>query len=433
MKETELLWNRAKSKLTHGNMLLSKRPEMFAPSQWPAYFSEAKGCFITTLDNETYLDMSLMSVGTNMLGYARSEVDSAVTAMIRKGSMSTLNAPEEVYLIERLLELHSWADKGTLARTGGEAAAIAVRFGRIASGKNRVAICGYHGWHDWYLAANLNAKDGLDQLLLKGINHEGVPSVLKGSTVPFSYNDLETLEAILESGDVGVIAMEVQRNVEPDPCFLHGVRTLADQYSAVLIFDECTSGFRCNFGGLHLIHGVCPDLAIFGKALGNGFPITAILGTDEVLKDADKSFVSSTFWSDRVGPVAGLATLAVMQQERTWDITMSLGLSTKQEWANIAEACGLHLSITGLDSMPSFTIESEYWPEIKTYISQQFLKNGILGSNSIYYSSAHADIDRSQYFEVLAETLLKLSSIDFAEVRQLLAGPACHNGFTRLN
>ena len=433
MKETDLLWNRAKSKLTHGNMLISKRPEMFAPSQWPAYFSEAKGCYVTTLDREIYLDMSLMSVGTNMLGYARSEVDSAVIDMIGKGTMSTLNAAEEVYLVERLLDLHSWADKGTLARTGGEAAAIAVRFGRIASGKSRVAICGYHGWHDWYLAANLHAGNGLDQMLLKGINHDGVPSALKGSTVPFPYNDLGALETILASGDVGVIAMEVQRNVDPNNNFLQGVRELADQYSAILIFDECTSGFRCNFGGLHLVYGVYPDLAIFGKALGNGFPITAVLGTDDVLKNADKSFVSSTFWSDRVGPVAALATLAVMEKECTWNIAMSLGLSTKQEWARIAESRGLHLSISGLDSMPSFVVESEYWPEIKTYISQQFLKNNILGSNTIYYSSAHADVDRSQYFEVLADTFSTLSSIDFSEVGRLLEGPVCHSGFKRLN
>jgi glutamate-1-semialdehyde 2,1-aminomutase len=139
-------------------MLLSKRAEMFLPDQWPAYFSKAKGCKVWDLDGKEYIDMSIMGIGTNTLGYGHPEVDEAVHQTVTAGNMSTFNCPEEVYLAERLVELHPWADMVRLARSGGEANAVAIRIARAASGRDKVAICGYHGWHDWYLAANLGRR-----------------------------------------------------------------------------------------------------------------------------------------------------------------------------------------------------------------------------------------------------------------------------------
>ena len=256
MGNGQKLWKRAKHIIPGGNMLLSKRAEMFLPDLWPAYFSKAKGCKVWDLDGRQYIDMSLMGIGTNTLGYGHPEVDEAVRKTIDAGNMSTLNCPEEVYLAERLVELHSWADMVRFARSGGEANAIGIRIARAASGKDKVAFCGYHGWHDWYLAANLGGKKNLAGHLLPGLEPNGVPSNLRDTVFPFAYNRFDELEALVKTHDIGVIMMEVSRNEGPQDGFLEKVRKLATSRGIVLIFDECTSGFRQTFGGLHKLYGV---------------------------------------------------------------------------------------------------------------------------------------------------------------------------------
>jgi glutamate-1-semialdehyde 2,1-aminomutase len=154
-------------------------------------------------------------------------VDSAVQQTVAAGNMSTFNCPEEVYLAEKLIELHPWADMVRLARSGGEANAIAIRIARAASGKDKVAICGYHGWHDWYLSANLGDDAGLDGHLLPGLQPNGVPRNLKGTVFPFNYNNYAELEDLVNAQDIGVIKMEVVRNMGPENNFLHKVRKLA--------------------------------------------------------------------------------------------------------------------------------------------------------------------------------------------------------------
>ena len=247
------LWKRAKRVIPGGNMLLSKRAEMFLPEQWPAYFSRSRGCQVWDLDGNEFTDMSLMGIGTNTLGYAHPEVDEAVRGTVAAGNMTTLNCPEEVYLAERLVELHPWAQMVRFARSGGEANAIAVRIARAASGREKVAICGYHGWHDWYLAANLGDEANLAGHLLPGLEPNGVPTSLRGTVLPFNYNRIDELEALVSSHDIGVIKMEVSRNHGPAEGFLQRVRDIATRRGIVLIFDECTSGFRQTFGGLHTL------------------------------------------------------------------------------------------------------------------------------------------------------------------------------------
>ena len=260
-------------------MLLSKRPEMFLPEHWPAYFSKTKGCEVWDLDGNKYID-TLMTPGTNSLGYSHPEVDEAVKEIVGNGNMSSLNAPEEVELTERLVELHPWADMARFARSGGEANSVAIRLARAASGRDNVAFCGYHGWHDWYLASNLSDSKGLDGHLLPGLDPYGVPQNLKGSVYPFEYNNFDKLDNLVKTKNIGVIKMEVFRNKEPENDFLHRVRKLANDNNIVLVFDECTSGFRKNYGGLHKLYNVEPDVAMFGKALGNGYAVTAVLGKE---------------------------------------------------------------------------------------------------------------------------------------------------------
>jgi len=433
MGQGEKLWKRAKTIIPGGNMLLSKRPEMFLPEKWPSYFSKAKGCSVWDLDGKHYYDLSIMGVGTNILGYGHDEVDSAVLQTVNAGNMSTLNCPEEVWLAERLIDMHDWADMVRFARSGGEANAIAIRIGRAASGKDQVAVCGYHGWHDWYLSVNLGNENGLDNHLLPGLSPDGVPKVLKDTIFPFNYNDFDQLLSIVNENDIGVIKMEVQRSDTPKNSFLSKVRELASSRGIVLIFDECTSGFRETFGGLHKKYGIEPDIAMFGKALGNGYAITAIIGRSEVMACAQNSFISSTFWTERIGPSAALKTLEVMEIEKSWEEITSTGEVIRSRWQELADLNDIEISHSGLSALPAFNIVGEFSIEYKTLITQEMLKRGYLAGNSIYVSIAHTPEILQNYFDNLSEVFAKIKKCqDGLAVKELLETPICHVSFNRL-
>ncbi|MCS6243452.1 MAG: aminotransferase class III-fold pyridoxal phosphate-dependent enzyme [Opitutus sp.] len=428
------LWKRAKRVIPGGNMLLSKRAEMFLPERWPAYFDRSKGCRVWDLDGREFLDMCIMGVGTNTLGYGHPEVDAAVAEVVAKGNMSTLNCPEEVFLAERLVELHPWAGMVRLARTGGEANAVAVRIARAASGRDDVAFCGYHGWHDWYLAANLGSEGALDGHLLPGLQPNGVPRNLAGTMHPFAYNDLAALEQIVARHPVGVIVMEVVRNFGPQDGFLQKVRDLATRKGIVLMFDECTSGFRQTFGGLHKQYGVDPDIAMFGKALGNGYAITAVVGRREVMEHAQDTFISSTFWTERIGPAAALKTLEVMERERSWETITQTGRGILQRWEELGRKHNLPLTTSGLPALACFNFESPLALAYKTLIAQELLDRGILGSNCVYVCTEHTPAVVDRYFEALDPIFGLISECEQGrDVQSLLKVPVCQAGFKRLN
>ena len=435
MSNGQKIWKRAKQIIPGGNMLLSKRPEMFLPNKWPVYFDSTKGCEVIDLDGNKFLDFSLMGVGTNTLGYSYGPVDQAVISNINKGNVSTLNCKEEVELAEKLIELHPWADMVRLGRTGGETASIAIRIGRAASGRDTVAVCGYHGWHDWYLAANLASENNLDGHLLPGLDPKGVPKSLEKNIITFNYNDTEAIKKICEMPDVGVIMMEVARNYEPENNFLSTVRDLATKNNIVLIFDECSSGFRETYGGLHLKYNVTPDIAWFGKALGNGYAITSVIGKKEIMSEAQSTFISSTFWTERIGPTAALATLESMKIENSWLVISNLGKKVKKGWNKIARENNLNISIGGLDAMAYFKIDSVSWNKYKTLITQEMLKRGFLASNSIYLSIAHNEVLIDNYLNELQNIFKIIASIEkgTSSIDEYLDTPEAHSGFKRLN
>ena len=378
--------------------------------------------------------MSIMGIGTNTLGYGHHEVDEAVMETINKGNMSTFNAPEEVYLAEKLIELHSWAGMARFARSGGEANAIAIRIARAASGKDKVAICGYHGWHDWYLAANLNSNSSLDGHLLPGLNTSGVPKDLQGSILPFRYNRIEELEKLVQEHEIGVIKMEVIRNEEPQNQFLEKVRELATKNNIVLIFDECTSGFRESYGGIHKVYGVEPDIAVFGKALGNGYAVTAVIGRREIMENAQSSFISSTFWTERIGSTAAIKTLEVMEKEQSWQVISEIGKNISERWNQLGNKYELPLTTSGISAIPSFSFKSESNLSYKTLITQEMLKVGYLATNIVFASTAHTTSIVDGYFDALAPIFKLIKECeDGRDIDGLLNGPVCHSGFKRLN
>ena len=428
------IYNRAKKVIPGGNMLLSKNPELFLPNGWPTYFERTNGCEVWDKDNKKYFDLRLMGVGTNILGYSNKKVDGAVSRVIKNGNMSTLNCYEEVFLAEKLIELHPWAKMVKFARSGGEANAIAIRIARATSGKDNVAFCGYHGWHDWYLATNINGNKNLNAHLLKNLLVNGVPKNLAGSIFPFKYNDYSELEKIVNEKKIGVICMEVMRNEPPKNSFLQKIRKLADKKGIVLIFDECTSGFRKNYGGLHKLYGVNPDIALFGKALGNGYAITAIIGRKEVMESAQTSFISSTFWTERIGPAAALATLKEMKRIKSWKTIDNNGNKIIKGWRELEKKYHLKIDIFGLPSLCSFKFLSKNNQKYKTYITQEMLKKGFLASNLIYSSVAHTPKIIDKYFYEIDKIFKIIQKCeDGYDIDKLLKFPVSSTGFQRIN
>ena len=383
------VWQRAKKIIPGGTMLFSKNPDLFLPNKWPAYFKKSKGCKIWDLDNNCFNDLSYMGVGTNILGYSHPRVEKKVIKTVQLGSMTSFNSKEEIYLAEKLVDMHKWSEMARFTRSGGEANAVAIRIARAASGKDKIAVCGYHGWHDWYLSSNLNRPNNLNNHLMKNVPITGVPNALKNTVFTFDYNDFNALKNIVSKHKIGVIKMEVKRNEEPKNDFLKKVRNLANK-KIVLIFDECTSGFRETFGGLHKKYNVNPDLAIFGKALGNGYAINAIIGNKSVMDYCKSTFISSTFWTERIGPTAALETLKVMEEKRSWKNITELGILIKKNWGKISKDNKVKIKIQGIDAIPNLFLNQNNL-QYKTFITQEMFKYKILAANVIFCSLPHKD------------------------------------------
>lgn len=429
------LYNKAKKIIPGGTQLLSKRPELFLPDNWPSYYDRASGCEIWDLDNNKYYDFSHMGVGACVLGYADEEVNSRVKAAVDKGTMTTLNCHEEVALARKMLELHPWADMARFARTGGEICAIAVRIARAATKKDKVAFCGYHGWHDWYISANLSDKNSLDGQLLPGLDPLGVPRNLGGTLFPFNYGCIDELEEIVNDnvGEIGVIMMEPTRN-EQDISFLKAVRAVANRINAVLIFDEVTSGFRVNNGGIHLTLGVAPDLAVFGKALGNGFPISAVIGKSSIMDAAQRSFISSTFWTERIGFVAALATIEKMQRCPVVKRLVSCGKLINEGWSRIAQEVSLDISISGIEPLTHISFNYPNALSIQTLFTQEMLKRGFLAGSVVYTTYAYTDEIINDYIRNAKEVFILIKEgLNNNRIEKMLEGPIKHSGFKRLN
>lgn len=434
--KTQALYAHAKTRIPGGVQLLSKRPENFAPGQWPAYFTRAKGCEVWDLDGNRYVDMCFNGIGACLLGFAHPRVTEAVTRRIADGGMCTLNAPEEVALADRLCGLHPWAEQARFARTGGEACAMAVRIARATTRRDIVAICGYHGWQDWYLAANLGETDALKGHLLPGLDPGGVPSGLRGTALTFAANDLDAFQRILDAcGDrLAAVVMEPCRFRDPEPGFLEAVRAGCTKHGALLVLDEITIGWRLCRGGAHLALGVQPDLAIFAKALGNGHPISAVIGTRAAMEGAHESFISSTYWTEAVGPAAALAVLDVMVEADVPAHVALIGAAMQRCWRDAAARHGLPVSVPeGYPCLAHFAFDHPRANALKTLYTQEMLKEGYLASTVIYPTLAHNDgivEEHAQAVNRVFETLARCAARD--QIDAALEGPEALTGFRRL-
>lgn len=427
------LYERAKQIIPGGTQLLSKRPELFAPGLWPPYASRSKGCTIWDMDGNEFLDMTTMGIGTCILGYADEVVNNAVKHAIDAGSMSTLNYAEEVELAEMLLSLHPWAHMVRFARSGGEVLAQAIRIARACTGRDRIAFCGYHGWHDWYLASNLHTGDQLGDHLLKGLEPRGVPSGLTATAIPFHYNNRKELENALSTGEIAAVIMEPVRFQEPEGDFLQFVAERTKTAGAVLIMDEVTAGFRHVVGGAHSLYDMEPDMAVYAKALGNGYPCGAVVGRASVMEAAQSTFISSTYWTERIGSVAALTTLKELIRRDVPTVLRERGLAVQKAWRERAAANGLNITIEGRPALCHYTLNHPEPRVLGTLLTQEFLKLGILGNTSYYASHAHSEKDVARYEAALDHVFgVVARAVASGDPKQFLQGECALSGFTRL-
>jgi glutamate-1-semialdehyde aminotransferase len=426
-----LLYQKAKKIFPGGTQLFSKRGELFSPRLWPAYFSRAKGSRVWDLDQREFLDMSIMGVGASVLGYADPDVDSAVTNAIQNGISSTLNCREEVELAELLIDLHPWAEQARFARSGGEGMMVAVRIARAATGRDIVLFNGYHGWGDWYLAANLGETSALDGNLMPGLTPNGIPRALQGTSIPVNFEDHADLAHKLQlyTGKIAAIVVEPARGKLPAKADLEHLKAEAKKAGAVLVFDEITSGFRETVGGVHRILGVNPDIAVFAKGLANGYPLSAIIGTRDVMSAATKTFISSTNWTERVGPVAGLATIKKYLNHNVAEHLTSTGRAVKKIWENAARNSSLEIAVSGIDSMPNFSFSYENALEISTFFTEQLLLRGILGFRQFKPSFAHGAAELKIYQGACEDVF---AAVQKHGRRNLPIDEIAHSGFYRL-
>ncbi len=435
MTKSTALYEKAKTLIPGGTQLLSKRPELFLPDQWPAYYSKAKGCTVWDLDGNQYTDMSYMGVGTCTLGYADDDVDHAVMVALQSGNMSTLNAPEEVELAEKLIELHPWAEMARFTRTGGEAIAVAIRIARAFTGRDIVLFGGYHGWHDWYLASNLEDESNLNRVHLSGLEPNGVPSALKGTSHPFFYNDAESFATLIKKykDRIGAVIIESVRNLDPTPEFVASLNDLTTKYDIPFITDEVSAGFRMTLGGAHLLHGINPDIAVFAKGMSNGYPMAAIIGNRKIMEAAQSSFISSTYWTDRIGPTAALATIKKMEKFNVNNHLVETGRKVKSIWSTLAKKHGLDINIGGMDPVAHFGFVYSDPLVLKTLFTQEMLKRGFLASTAFYASYAHKTEHIEAYTQAVDECFALINdAVISGNPKTLLNGPVCHSGFQRL-
>jgi glutamate-1-semialdehyde 2,1-aminomutase len=433
--DVQAAYREAKAIIPGGTQLLSKRPEMFAPGQWPAYYREARGCELIDLEGRRFLDMSLGGILSTILGYADPEVNAAVHRRVALGSMSTLQTHDEVELAEELLAIHPWAEQARFTRGGGETMAVAVRLARAATGRDKVALCGYHGWHDWYLAANLAEGDGLEGHLLPGLDPAGVPAGLAGSTLTFRYNRLDELDAILqrEAGALAAVVMEPTRHTDPEPGFLEGVRERCDRHRIRLVFDEISIGWRLCLGGAHLKYGVEPDLAVFAKALGNGFPIGSVIGRAGTMEAAQRSFVSSTFWTEGIGPAAALACVRKMRRLDLPAHLAAIGESVCEGWSALGARHGLPVKVGGRPELALLAFEHPDSAALLTLMTARMLERGFLAAGGFNAMLAHEPWHVEAYLAALDGVFGELAeALGKGEVASRIGGPVKHSGFARL-
>lgn len=429
------LFERACELIPGGTQLISRRPSQFAVGVSPVYAASAKGARFIDIDGHEYIDW-VSGIGAIILGYADPVVDEAVKEQISGGTIYSINHELEVELAEELVATIPCAEMVRYAKGGGDACAVAVRIARGTTGRDRILFSGYHGWHDWYIAANLT-PGALDSHLLPNIDPTGVPRCLEGTAIPFPYGDAAALGELLDQhrGEIAAVMMEPLRSDMPPEGYLAEVRRLADEHKVVLIFDEVSTGFRMSAGGVQPVLGVEPDMAVFAKSISNGYAMGAVVGRREVMEPAARMFVSSTYWSDMIGLRAALTNLREVRRRDVPAYVTQLGQTIKTRLNAVAAETGCPVIATGIDVHPrlEFNVDNSIRNKVGTLYTQEMAKRGCHGYTSFYLNAAQGEAEIEQTVDAARTTFTLIKdALDANAIDQKLECPPRGDAFRRL-
>ena len=405
-------WKSALKIIPGGNNFLSKNPNRFQSKNWPTYFSKADGINIWDLNKKKYTDMSIMGIGTSTLGYRNYLVDKKVKSAIDKSVNTTLNSIDEYLLAKKILKFDKFANQVKFARAGGEAMSMAIRIARAKNKHSKIAFSGYHGWQDWYIAANLDNSRNLNNHLLKNLIPLGIPKELKGTILPFRFNDFDQINQLSKKNKLSAVVIECGRYKYLSKNFIKKINLLCKKNKICLIVDEVTTGWRETNGGLYKKLGIKPDIAVYGKSLGNGYAISAIVGKEKYMKFANKTFISSTAWTEGIGFNAGIAVIDYFVNKKVSDHLIKIGHLIKSGWKKSADKNNINIEIGGLKTIPSFQFKYDQFNEkIYTFFTDEMLKERYLATNSIYISYMHKEKDINKYLRSFDKVFKKLNQI----------------------
>ncbi len=419
---SEKVWQRAQNLVPCGTQTLSKGPNMHAAGTYPKYLDRGEGAHVWDLDGHQYIDYP-MALGPVLLGYAYPETVKAVETQMRKGICFSLMHPLEVEVAELMRSVIPCAEMTRFSKTGSEATSAAVRIARAYTGRNMIAHCGYHGWHDWHIVNT--SYDG------------GIPTVMKEFIRSFEYNKIETLEKLFQDhkDKIACVIMEPIGVIEPQPGFLQQVKDLAHKNGALLIYDEIITGFRWSIGGAQKHFNVIPDLACFGKAMGNGVPISAITGRAEYMKVCEKIFFSTTFGGDCLGLAAAKSTIEFLKAKPVIEHIWKLGNELKNGVNQLAEKHGIGVRCIGQAPHTVLTYndrEGKHSNLHKTFVLQETIKRGILLGSGMFICYAHTAADITATLNALDETFAMLKEFEQkGNLADQLEGPLVRDVFRR--
>jgi glutamate-1-semialdehyde 2,1-aminomutase len=431
------LYRKALELIPGGTQLVSRRPTRYANGVSPVYAARARGARFWDVDGNEYIDWA-SGIGAIILGYCDPVVDEAVREQIGLGTTYSVNHELEIELAEELGRTIPCAQMVRYAKCGGEACAIAVRIARGVTGRDTVLFCGYHGWHDWYLAANLDADAHLSAHLFPGIEPTGVPKALAGTALPFPYGDLDALGQRLDDlkGRVAAVVMEPLRSELPPPGYLEGVRALCDRYGVLLVFDEVSCGFRLRLGGVQEYAGVTPDLAVFAKSISNGYPMAAVVGLRDVMEPSARMFISSTYWSDTIGLRAALTTICELRRREVPAQLDRLGTEIQARLNAAADETGAPVRCLGLSVHPGLRFEVDdptLQAKLATLYIQEMAKRGCHGYASFYLNAAQGPAELDQTADAAREVFALIrQGLDRGGIDRLLECDLTQDAFRRL-
>ena len=401
---------RALAVIPSATQTFSKGRRAYVEGVGPAFVARARGSHVWDVDGHEYIDYP-MGLGAVTLGHAYPAVNEAVTRQLAEGVSFSVAHPLEVALAETLTEILPGADMVRFGKNGSDATSGAVRAARALTGRDVIVCCGYHGWQDWYIATTTRAA--------------GIPKAVRELTVPFAYNDLASLERVFADhrGRVAAVIMEPVGVVPPAPGFLQAVRDLAHREGALLIFDEIVTGFRLALGGAQEMFGVIPDLSCFGKGMGNGFPIAAVVGRRDLMEVFDQLFFSFTFGGEAASLAAALATVREMCDKPVIPHLWRQGERLRDGFNALARAAGLgrHAECVGYPPRTVITFADPAGGDpavLKTLFLQEAIKRGILLGGGMNVSFSHDDDDVTRtlaaYEAALAEVAAAVKAGDAA-------------------